>query len=75
MRGWCIFERMEDLGVLGFDTIALINVEDVVIAKEGDLLLFVRLLVFLFDEFPENEHGRLLALLHFTAFGLTLLEG
>ena len=66
---------LEALGVLGFDTIALINVEDVVIAKEGDLLLFVSLFVFLFDELPENDHGRFLTLANSAAFCLTLLEG
>ena len=61
--------------VLCFQPFALVDVENVEVSQEGNLLLFVRLFVFLFDELPEDNHGGFLAFFHFAAFFLTLGKG
>ena len=73
------FVRLRDvrqrLAVLGLDALALVDVEDVVVAQEGDFLDLLRLFVFLLKPFPEDHHGRLRALLDAPALLLDLLEG
>ena len=61
--------------MLGLQPFALIDVEDVEVAEEGNLLLFFGVRVFLFDELPEDHHGGFLAFFHFAAFLLALGEG
>lgn len=63
------------LHMLCGDPFALADVEDVVIAKEGDLLDLAGLFVFLVDPLPEDHHAGLLALADVTAFGVDLLVG
>ena len=61
--------------MLGFQPFALVDVEHIVVAEEGNLLLFVGVFVFLLDELPENYHRGFFALLHLAAFLLALSEG
>ena len=65
----------ERCGMFGGQSFALVNVEHVIVTQEGDFLLFACFFVFLFNEFPENDHAGLFAFLHLAAFLLTLLEG
>lgn len=51
-----------------------LHMEDVTVTQKGNLLLFVRLFVLLFNEIPENDYLRLLALLGLAAFLLTLYK-
>ena len=64
----------QGLGVLRLQTLALVDVEDVVIPQEGDFLLFAGLFVFGFDPLPEDHHMGLLTLLDISACRLNLLE-
>ena len=66
MKGFC---------VLGADAFALVDVEDIVVAQEGDFLLFASLFIFLFDPLPEDNHMGLFTLLHPAPFLLALVEG
>ena len=66
---------LKDLGVLGLNALALVYMKHAVIAKKGNLLLLVSFFLFLLNEFPEDNHGRLLALAYLAALSFTLLEG
>lgn len=66
MKGFC---------VLCADPFALVDVEDIVVAQEGDFLLFASLFIFLLNPLPEDNHMGLLALLHPAPFLLALVEG
>ena len=66
MKGFCVF---------GADPFALVDVEDIVVAQEGNFLLLASLFIFLFDPLPEDNHLRLCALLHLASFLLALVEG
>ena len=70
-----VCSRGKLLHMLCGQAFALIDMEDVVVTQEGNLLLFVRLFVLLFDELPEHNHVRLLALLDLAALLLTLGKG
>ena len=76
---FCLLVRIYDLRqrfhMSGFQPLALINVEYVVVAEEGNLLLFASLFVFLFEPFSENDHAALFALPDVAARLLNLLEG
>ena len=52
-------DDMKGFGVSGSDPFALVDVEDIVVAQEGDFLLFASLFIFLFDPLPEDNHLRL----------------
>ncbi len=61
-------------GILGLDTLALVDMEHVVIPQERNLLLFAGFFIFLLDPFPEADKTRLLALFDLAASFLTLTE-
>ena len=65
---------LELLCMLGLEAFALVKMEHGKISEQGNLLLLVCLFVFLLNEFPEDNHAGLLALLDLTAFLLTLFE-
>ena len=53
---------------------APVNVENAVVAQEGDLLLLTYLFVLLLNELPEDHHAGLLALLDIAAFLLMMTQ-
>ena len=60
----------------GFDALALVGIEDRIVAKDRKSLLSVfGAFVFLFVNLPEDNRGALFAFAHVSAHVLSLLEG
>ena len=71
----CVCRIRQGLGVLRFQAFALVDVENIVVAKQGDFPLFACFFVLLLYPFPEDNHLRLGSLADISTCLLNLFEG